>query len=113
MEIVSLDTITCNQNSADVTIAVIGDDPYSAVWRHGVGTIIPSIDDGLTVSSDGVDTLTLMLTNEARGCVTCFDIIIPEDREPPLINMSPDTSINCYVDTLIISSVSPIEEHYS
>ncbi len=113
MEVVDLDTITCAQTTAQIDIQVIGDDPFSITWTNSQGDNITAGNNGLTVEHEGVDTLTVMITNEASGCVTEHTVIIPEDRVPPNFQMGPDTSINCLQDTMWITSVSPDEAFYT
>ncbi len=91
--------ITCRDSTVNLSARVITPaSGYTAEWFTSDGIILDA--NGLKPTVGAPGTYTLVVTNTATGCSAQLDIIVGEDRLPPLIDLPPADTLRCGQDSL-------------
>lgn len=109
LEIVPIrqDTLTCDEVLAEILIELVGPDPYTAIWTNQSGDTLSPINNGLGVSTEDADTITLTVINEANGCISEHEFIIETDLEAPEVHAGADETYDCNSTSILLDQGSP------
>lgn len=101
--------LTCDQGSiellADLTDA--GDYTFNWCTLDDAGQIIPaSCVDALTMPVDTAGRYQFTATSNSTGCAFSFITMVEDSRDLPQIDVGPDLTFGCAVDSLVIKAAA-------
>lgn len=101
------DTLTCDETLAEILVELVGSDPFTAIWTNQHHDTLPTINNGLGVSTEHADTISLIVINDANGCTSEYEFIIETDLEAPEVNAGADETYDCNSTAILLDQATP------